>query len=112
MLFNFRGTDPEAVRLYHCIHARKEIQVSFLVAAHEISGKNDCLARKALNLPKSFRCRFGRVPISLGHATTAVDELTGDAWRAILSLLVQDVEINFRDRFADRSRSGRELIGR
>src|SRR5207247_4490206 len=62
-------------------------------------------------LSETFRCGFRRVPISLGYSATAVDKLARNARRAILSLFIQDLELNFRNGLADRSRPDSDLVG-
>ena len=101
MLFNFRGTDAKAVRLDHRVHSPKEVEVTFLVSLHEVARKDNRFAREAINLSEPFRRSFGRVPISLGYAATAVDKLARNTRRAILSLVIQDVELNLGNRLAD-----------
>ena len=101
MLFNFRRTDSEAVRLDHRVHSPKEVEVTFLVSLYEVTGKDDRFARETINLPEPFRRGFGRVPISLGYAATAVYKLASNTWRAILPFVIQDVELNLGNRLAD-----------
>src|SRR5262249_15417619 len=111
VLFNFRGTDPEAVGLDHRVHSRKEVEITFFVSLHEVARKNNRFSREAINLAEPLRGGFGRVPISLGYAATAVDKLARNTRRAIAPLFIQHVELNFGNRLADRSRPGGELIG-
>ena len=87
VLFNFRRTDSEAVRLDHRVHAPEEVEITFLVSLHEVTGKNDRFARETIHLPEPFRCGFwarSNIPWLRNHrGARAVRE---HLRRAILSL--------------------------
>src|SRR5689334_2535316 len=110
VLFNFGRTNSETAGLNHRIHPAKEIEVALFIALYEVTGKNEGLVRETINLSKSFRGGFGRVPVSLGYAATTVNQLARNARRTVTPLFVEDVKLDFGNCLADRSRPNSDLL--